>query len=482
MSFEDNYLGCPCGVSELRALSDKLSAKVLEKVNNTQELVMINDFAKDANEYLFRKCLQDRISDIYSWRWVLEDLSKRLDDAICSLNYELKALKVVGQRVQKEIDDHCMGRTKPAALCPLSDTVEEAIVQEYEFLKQQKKNFQDLVITLEKQIEILTKTKTRISKDILIKSQTIAIEESCANRNMANVDIKVECNINTKRNKGSPPKCWENRCSALKRDGLRALCRAVVARQQVRGARIKLSITSEAFMAKVDAALKRRIHANKSKYAELEWQKEEAENDLRVLEVEMLNTEQSLIQNMEQERVVRARLADRTTRPPGELLKDEININLKNELIRIKQFVRDLRKNIESISTLQDKLKNSIVQIECAQRDLVQIIILDEDRQAARQGHDIKNTVVDNSNLVVSGTPNTFIPDFPTTGMEPVCTAADLPPEVRCNVLLPITEEDEEENDNEDQNCGSYCLTNNVPGYDYDDVDDEGLDDYPFDY
>lgn len=73
--------------------------------------------------------------------------------------------------------------------------------QEYEFLKQQKKNFHDLIITLEKQIAILTKTKTRISKDILIKSQTIAIEESCANRNMANVDTKLEYNINTKRNK-----------------------------------------------------------------------------------------------------------------------------------------------------------------------------------------------------------------------------------------------------------------------------------------
>lgn len=70
-----------------------------------------------------------RISDIYSWRWVLEDLSKRLDDATCSLNYELKALKVVSQRVQKEIDDHCIERTKPAALCPLSDAVEEAIIQ-----------------------------------------------------------------------------------------------------------------------------------------------------------------------------------------------------------------------------------------------------------------------------------------------------------------------------------------------------------------
>lgn len=63
----------------------------------------------------------------------------------------------------------------------------------------------------------------------------------------------------------------------------------------------------------------------------------------------MLNTEQSLIQNMEQEQVVKARLADRSTRPPGELVKDEVNLNLKHELVRIKQFVRDLRKNIEDI-------------------------------------------------------------------------------------------------------------------------------------
>lgn len=63
----------------------------------------------------------------------------------------------------------------------------------------------------------------------------------------------------------------------------------------------------------------------------------------------MLNTEQSLVQNMEQERVVKARLADRSTRPPGELVKDEVNIKLKHELVRIKQFVRDLRKNMEGI-------------------------------------------------------------------------------------------------------------------------------------
>lgn len=60
---------------------------------------------------------------------MLEDLSKRLDDAVCSLNYELKALKIVGQRVQKEIDCHCQERNRPAVSCSLSDAVEEAITQ-----------------------------------------------------------------------------------------------------------------------------------------------------------------------------------------------------------------------------------------------------------------------------------------------------------------------------------------------------------------
>jgi hypothetical protein len=43
----------------------------------------------------------------------------------------------------------------------------------------------------------------------------------------------------------------------------------------VRGARVRLSIESQAHAAKVDAALRRRLHANTSKLEELSWQREE---------------------------------------------------------------------------------------------------------------------------------------------------------------------------------------------------------------
>lgn len=123
------------------------------------------------------------------------------------------------------------------------------------------------------------------------------------------------------------------------------------------------------------------------------------------------------------------------------------------------------------------------MQIECAQRDLSQVIILDEDRKAAREGQGTNNIEVGNLQPVTCCTPTTSIPDLPMTGMEPVCTAADLPPEVRRNVLLTIREEDEEDYDSEDKYCGSCgdgndcCQTENDPG-----DDDDGLDDYPFDY
>lgn len=121
---------------------------------------------------------------------------------------------------------------------------------------------------------------------------------------------------------------------------------------------------------------------------------------------------------------------------------------------------------------------------------MIQVIILDEDRKVARVGENTNNSVIDNSKPNTSGTPNKSNPDFPTTGTEPVCTAADLPPEVRRHVLVTIREENEEDYDSEDQNyCSNNsgygndcCRTDNVPGNDGYGDEDDGLDDYPFDY
>lgn len=70
-----------------------------------------------------------RISDIASWQWVLEDLSKRLQEAIDALKYEHNALRVVVDRVQKEIKENSNDGSQRGALCPLTDDVEDSIIQ-----------------------------------------------------------------------------------------------------------------------------------------------------------------------------------------------------------------------------------------------------------------------------------------------------------------------------------------------------------------
>lgn len=70
-----------------------------------------------------------RISDIASWRWVLDDLTKRLKDAIETLHYERNALQVVIERIQNEIVIHSREASQPGALKPQSDNVEEVILQ-----------------------------------------------------------------------------------------------------------------------------------------------------------------------------------------------------------------------------------------------------------------------------------------------------------------------------------------------------------------
>lgn len=75
------------------------------------------------------------MSDIASWRWVLEDLTKRLTEAIDTLKYEHNALRVVISRLQNEIDGHSRDATQPGVLSPLSDSVEEAILQVIDLFK-----------------------------------------------------------------------------------------------------------------------------------------------------------------------------------------------------------------------------------------------------------------------------------------------------------------------------------------------------------
>ncbi|KAF9424411.1 hypothetical protein HW555_000550 [Spodoptera exigua] len=384
MIAEPCYLGA-YGLEDLRVLNDRLNAKVVEQVNDTQELVMLNNFAHESNEYQFKKCLQDRMSDIASWRWVLEDLNKRLTEAAEALQYEHNALRVVISRLQNEIDEHSLDASKPGALKPLSDSVEEAISQEFEFLRDEKKKFERMILALEKQSAAIEKTKKKIAADVILKEQALCIDEACA-KITSGMLPKMECGLRKKKKRSSPVTRWENRCIALKTAGLRALSNAIVTRQQVRGARVHLSITAQAYAARVDAALRRRLNSNKIKLQDIYWQKEEAMRDYKALLDEMTTTEQNLLETMEQERIVESRLADRSKRPPGEHIRDEVDRKLREELARLRNFSKQLRTNHERIIVLQNHLTDSMTRIECCAEDILCIVRLDDERIVSRLG------------------------------------------------------------------------------------------------
>ncbi|CAG9782556.1 unnamed protein product [Diatraea saccharalis] len=288
MFCKSGYLGCARGVDDLRCINDRLNAEVVEQINESQELMMINSFARESNEYQFKTCIQERISDIASWRWVFEDLSKRLHEAIEALKYEHNALRVVVERIVGEIEDHSSDASRPGALCPMTDPVEKAILE-------------------------------------------------------------------------------------------------------VRGARVRLSIIAQSHAAKVDAAIRRRLHVNTSKLEELYWQREEAIKDIKSLEEEQITTEKNLLETMKQENLVAARIADRTLRPPGELTKDEVDRRLRNELGRLRHFMKHLRSNLDRINSLQNHLVESIARMDCYAEDISQVVRLDQDRMRLRLDEDNKS-------------------------------------------------------------------------------------------
>ncbi|XP_038218719.1 uncharacterized protein LOC119837275 [Zerene cesonia] len=383
MYCEDACLGHSYGLDKIRNINDKLNADVVEQINGSQELVMLTNFARESHEYNFKKSLQERISDVTSWRWVLDDLSKRLSEAIVSLKYEDNALKVVVQRIEDEIREHSTQGTRPGAMSPLCDAVEEAIIQEYNFLREEKKKFEKLVPELTKQILLLEKTKKRIESDILNKDQAISVDETCADKDYRNAKIE---NWKERKKKGVPMKKWEKRCAFLKRAGLRALRYTVVTRLQVRGARVQLSIAAQAMATRVDTILRRRYYTNSMKLEDLKWQRQEALRDIKSLEEEQSQSEYNLLQIMDQERVVEARIIERARKPGRELIKDDADRKSKYELVQIRLLAKELRKNIERIASLQSAVANAISKIDCTAEDLSQVLFLDECRIRSRTG------------------------------------------------------------------------------------------------
>ncbi|XP_050682853.1 tektin-B1-like isoform X4 [Leptidea sinapis] len=335
---QDVCLGHSCDLDKIRAVNDKLNAEVVEQINGSQELVMLTNFARESNEYVYKKCLQERISDINSWRWVLEDLCKRLEEALVALRHEEKALRVVVERIQDEIENYSKQGSRPGVINPLNDAVEESIKQEFMFLRNQKRRFVNLALELDTQITLLEKTKNRIERDILSKEEAVNVDVYCADKDYS--DAVVE-NWKKKRKQGLPMKKWEKRCETLKKAGLRALRSSIVTRQQVRGARAHLSFEAQAMAIRVDTLLRRRLHTNILKLDDLKWQREEALRDRRALEEEKLSAEKNLLNVLDQQRIVAARIVDRTNRPGIELIKDDVDRKLRGELVQIRQFEKE---------------------------------------------------------------------------------------------------------------------------------------------
>ncbi|XP_073954679.1 tektin-2-like isoform X2 [Choristoneura fumiferana] len=328
--------------------------------------------------------------DIESWRWVLEDLAKRLEGAITALRYEQNALRVVLQRVEEELRRRSREGSRPGAMTPQSDSVEEAIMQEHGFLRDQKKKFEKIIKELDEQTNVLEKVQKKIENDVLMKQQTIEVEESCASIDLETRTATVKGEKNKKKTY-SPLTRWENRCLALKRKGLSALTDAMLIRQQVRGARSQLSLAAQAHATQVDTALRRRQHVNKSKLQELKWQREEAVRDYNSLAEELMTSEKNTVETMEKIRLMEARLADRKQRPAKEFTKDDVDRKLRDELNRLKQYLKYLRNNIERITSLQSELTASVAKINCVEEDISQVARLDEDRI---QGRDIESDPV----------------------------------------------------------------------------------------
>ncbi|GBP12547.1 Tektin-2 [Eumeta japonica] len=387
-------------VPEMLRKIDKINNMVVDKINKTQELCLLVALDQESSEYLIKKSLENRISSIAAWRWVLMDLSQRLNNAVDVIQHEKDAVLAVIERLKGEIHYRVEKCSRPGILAPRSDPVEEAIIKEYRYLRKQKVMFTKEALNLDSLLFVINDTKNKIDVDLRGKETTIAVEEACINSNQE----YIECNRKpvTSKNRKKKITSWEKRCDLLKSNGLYALKMALEERARIRAARVQLSCGAGARAARVDAALRRRLRSNEVVIEELQWQTEEALNDLYKLDAERETTENTILQLLDKARATEARLAERSRRPPAELLDDDVDKLLKKERAQIKRNIKKFQENLNNIVSLQSNLTKAIAELDDRVADVKQVLQIDvarmnDRRQSDREREEHVNPDTENS-------------------------------------------------------------------------------------
>jgi tektin-2 len=321
--------------------------------------------------------LADRVEHIRKWKDILERTLSDLDREIANLSESKDVLEdsLEAKNLPTEVNvENLVIREGRRDIDVVEDEVEDQLKKEQQVIEAVKGQLQRQIDESFEQICRLQEARQQILADLQDKNIAldIDIEQYNLTEDSPNISYKPDP---TRVPKGSTtPQQWEDYSRYNKERAESEMNRSRALREANHHVIQQTDNDLAAQQAAVDYALRKRIHDFERALDELNWQKQQTEEEIGELEEEIRRLESAIRAKINPMKLAQTRLENRTYRPNVELCRDNVQYGLTDEVKQLDattQVLEDkLKQALHALHMLQQKLHRIDADIELKKSSL----------------------------------------------------------------------------------------------------------------
>ncbi|KAI3378417.1 hypothetical protein SNEBB_005529 [Seison nebaliae] len=278
--------------------------------------------------------LSDRLQDIDEWRGILRATEKDVD-------YEMKMLLSTKELAENYCNDLKIPMDVTAELYAsrdgrqgidnVYDGPERELEKENKLLLDVKKQLHERCLAAFDQLCRLKQSRQQLVRDQEDKLEAYSIDENCLmlTKNSANIGFKPDA-YRTPKNSVSLQE-WVDFSKHNKAVGDAEVLSSKELREKIHHDLSKAQALIVGQQNATEYAIRKRIHETEKALKELQWQRQQDENELRRLEDDINKLETSMFEKDPSIKLAQTRLENRHLRPHIELVSDDVHYGLLNE-------------------------------------------------------------------------------------------------------------------------------------------------------
>ncbi|KAM3858106.1 tektin-2 [Diretmus argenteus] len=358
-----------------------LRHSVSEWSNNNQQLSATAQHERHVSHEIRQEGRTLRNDTSSKTIWDESDNCGRLSDRIWDVARSKEALEAVAQEVDKEMEALTLSKEQTeqalaATAVPLevsvecltlregrrgyelvSDPVEEQLRKEVELIERVQQLLQQHIDKAFEQLCILQEARHQLTFDLQNKEEALDIDMTCLSLTVESPQISLKTNPTRIPTGSSTPQEW----AQFSQYNVARAQEAMQVSQQIREdmslTRAQLQNELETQRCATEFALRKRTHHEDRARDELEWQRENTEDEMTEMENDIRGLDEDLRVKTASLKLAHTRLENRTKRPGMDLCRDEVQRGLVDEVNQLEATIKALRQKLSEAQHSLQKMQ-----------------------------------------------------------------------------------------------------------------------------